>query len=166
MFICPTQQELVQIISATHNQLLLNFHTACIAIHQVIGHAARVEVGYLMLKQSTYQLSILRILMVFRNKCLENVRHSTEDLQSWKSFFFYPRDIFVRQNLCFDNIGITKSQLCFTMHRKLNQRVKQPGNLDWMIPSVTSMNMVYYFNAPHILGQTQRSPCHQFPTGL
>ena len=88
MFICPTQQELVQIISATHNQLLLNFHTACIAIHQVIGHAARVEVGYLMLKQSTYQLSILRILMVFRNKCLENVRHSTEDLQSWKRFFF------------------------------------------------------------------------------
>ena len=83
-----------------------------------------------------------------------------------KSFFYYPQDIFVQQNLCFDNIGITKSQLCFTMHRKLNQRVKQPGNLDWMIPSVTSMNMVYYFNAPHILGQTQRSPCHQFPTGL
>ena len=99
VFICPTQQELVQIISATHNQLLLNFHTACIAIHQVIGHAARVEVGYLMLKQSTYQLSILRILMVFRNKCLENVRHSTEDLQSWKRFFFIHK-IFSCNKIC------------------------------------------------------------------
>ena len=43
VFICPTQYELNQVTTVTHNQLLSNFHTACLSIRALFKKSQVLE---------------------------------------------------------------------------------------------------------------------------
>ena len=46
VYICPTQQELLQVTSPNHKALLTNFHQACLQIKRVLDQAAKSQVGW------------------------------------------------------------------------------------------------------------------------